>query len=167
MKFDQLAIHVNRLEEYHRLAMANACTVEDTVVARGRVFGSDLIENTARLAFNYSRWPMEFEVLFYERGDNWLSRPVNIRTRTYRSSGLSHYGMNLPDQRAMLEWKEKLGRHKVAQEVVTLSHKNEVIAGKRWYHYVVYDTYQEMGADIKLILRLNSEEERDAALAAL
>ena len=42
----------------------------------------------------------------------------------------------------------------VAQEVFTESHTNPVIAGQRWYNYVIFDTKDILGVDLKFIVRL-------------
>jgi hypothetical protein len=41
----------------------------------------------------------------------------------------------------------------VAQEVLTQSHTNPVISGKRWYNYVIFDTKDILGVDLKFIVR--------------
>ena len=45
----------------------------------------------------------------------------------------------------------------VAQEVVTESHTNPVIAGKRTYNYVIFDTKEILGVDVKFIVRKNHD----------
>lgn len=129
----------------------------DTVNARGRVFGDDG-ENVAELAFNYQAGngndpqgkPLELEVLRYIDGDNWLDS---------RETGtVSHLGMHvtteqLADFRAYFEGEEIA----VAQEVVTDSHTNPAIAGKRRYNYVIFDTKDIIGVDLKFIVRLNPD----------
>ena len=53
------------------------------------------------------------------------------------------------------EMKEKFGKLglKIVQEVETESHTNEVIKGKRKYNYVIFDTHELFGFDLKLIQR--------------
>jgi hypothetical protein len=36
---------------------------------------------------------------------------------------------------------------------MTISHTNPVIAGKRWYTYVIFDTRSILGIDLKFIVR--------------
>ena len=45
----------------------------------------------------------------------------------------------------------------VAQEVFTDSHTNPVIAGKRSYNYVIFDTKNILGVDLKFIVRINKD----------
>ena len=46
----------------------------------------------------------------------------------------------------------------VAQEVMTESHTNPVIAGKRSYNYVIFDTKDILGVDLKFIVRINKDD---------
>lgn len=117
-------------------------------------------ENTALLAFNYEGFTekRELEVLHYVEGANWID------PRAYRGIGIftqrvSHLGMHCTH--AELEsWKEFFASRgiSIAQEVNTWSHSNPVIAGKRWYHYCIFDTYSILGVDIKFIVRRNGVE---------
>ena len=45
----------------------------------------------------------------------------------------------------------------MAQEVMTESHTNPVIAGKRTYNYVIFDTKEILGVDVKFIVRINHD----------
>jgi hypothetical protein len=66
----------------------------------------------------------------------------------------SHIGMHCTE--AELEsWRAFFASRNiaVAQEVFTKSHTNPVIAGKREYHYVIFDTYGILGIDVKFIVR--------------
>lgn len=132
----------------------------DRVVAQGHVFG-EAGRNEADLAFNYQATrgvelgaplghqvkPLELEVLDYEDGDNWMSE---CHPR------VSHIGMHVSAEE-LLRWRSFFAERdiRVAQEVVTQSHTNPVIADSRRYNYVIFDTYGILGVDVKFIVRLN------------
>lgn len=117
----------------------------DTVDASGTVFGASG-SNTAELAFNYDLMQgKELEILHYTDGENWMEeQPWRV----------SHLGMHCTEEE-LAKWRNFFAeRHiRVAQEVLTEAHTNPVIAGKRWYHYVIYDTFAILGVDIKFIVR--------------
>jgi hypothetical protein len=129
---------------------------KDNVAATGKVFGNEG-SNSALLQFNYQAGgndpvgkPLELEVLKYVDGHNWLDRrPANTT---------SHLGMHcsaeeLADFRAYF-LKEGIS---VAQEVVTDAHTNPNIRGERRYNYVIFDTVDIIGVDLKFIVRLNMD----------
>jgi hypothetical protein len=132
--------------------------VVDTVVAKGEVFG-DTDENTANLHFNYQAGnggdhhadkPLELEVLEYTKGPNWMELNESAR------NSVSHLGMHvtaaeLQEYRLFFHEQEIA----VAQEVVTQSHTNAHIADSRRYNYVIFDTRDLIGVDLKFIVRLN------------
>ena len=61
-----------------------------------------------------------------------------------------------PDPPPTISWASGDERGiKVAQEVFTKSHTNPVIAGKRKYNYVIFDTKEILGVDLKFIVRIN------------
>lgn len=119
----------------------------DHVCAAGAVHGEPGA-NEADLAFNYdatSPKPLEFEVLDYTSGPNWMEQ--------YEPSA-SHLGMHCSEE-DLAAWHTfftSRGIH-VAQEVRTHSHTNPVIAGKRFYTYVIYNTRPILGIDTKFIVR--------------
>jgi hypothetical protein len=118
----------------------------DEVVAKGKVFGVEA-ENVAELHFNY-QLGFELEILKYNQGPNWhQQRNPNCYTGP---AFLSHMGLH-----ATPEHMEQLyNKLPIAQEVWTHSHSNPAIAGKRKYHYVVFDTRDMFGFDLKLIERV-------------
>lgn len=122
---------------------------KDHVVAAGKVFG-DLGANEANLAFDYQLLDgaREFEVLEYTEGKNWMNGHPRV----------SHLGMHCTEQ-DLDEWKVFFADRSinVAQEVYTREHSNPVIAGKRWYHYVIFNTYPILGVDIKFIVRRDQQ----------
>lgn len=126
-------------------AMGMESWARDVVKASGTVYGVPS-DNRAALAFNYEGLSgKELEILHYKDGRNWMSihRPR-----------VSHLGMHTTEEE-LEQWREFFAARgvKVCQEVQTLSHTNPVIAGKRSYHYVIFDTYKILGVDIKFIVR--------------
>ena len=59
----------------------------------------------------------------------------------------------------LAEWRKFFKEEgiQVAQEVVTDSHTNPNIAGQRRYNYVIFDTREIIGVDLKFIVRLNQD----------
>lgn len=121
---------------------------KDHVCAAGKVFGEEGA-NQADLAFNYDilGCAKEFEVLNYTDGGNWMDK---------HGPSASHFGMHVSADELVLwrEWFSARGIY-VAQEVMTSSHTNPVIAGKRTYNYVIFDTRNILGIDMKFIVRLD------------
>lgn len=120
---------------------------EDIVEAVGNVF-QRFGKNKAELSFNYEMLQgKELEILHYTQGDNWMA---------LREPRVSHLGMHCT-QEELVDWRSFFAKrgYQVAQEVNTRSHTNPVIAGKREYHYVIFDTYRTLGVDIKFIVRRN------------
>jgi hypothetical protein len=120
----------------------------DHVVASGKVFGK-AGTNEADLSFNYELFGgKEFEILDYTSGDNWVEQ----RGR----NTVSHLGMHCSAEE-LVEWRKFFAERgfPVAQEVFTDSHTNPVIAGKRKYNYVIFDTKEVLGVDMKFIVRID------------
>jgi len=121
----------------------------DHVSASGTVFGSDVIQNEADLVFCYDVvHEKELEVLHYTRGYNWMADQK-------RANSASHLGMHCVNEAELETFRRFFAERGigVAQEVFTSNHTNPMIAGKRWYHYVIFDTKAILGIDIKLIVR--------------
>ncbi len=119
----------------------------DHVSASGQVFGVPATSE-ADLAFNYdatSPKPLEFEVLNYTKGQNWMD---------VHGPSASHLGMHVTAAE-LDEWRAFFKERgiRVAQEVKTHEHTNPVIAGKRYYTYVIFDTRPILGIDTKFIVR--------------
>lgn len=135
-------------------AMGAGEWAKDHVVAEGTVFG-DAGRNEADLAFEYELLDgaNELEVLSYTQGPNWMDDRANADPHR-----VSHLGMHVTE-RELAEWRAFFAARGigVAQEVLTKSHTNPVIAGKRSYHYVIFDTHAILGVDIKMIRRLEVE----------
>ena len=122
---------------------------DDTVNAKGKVFDVES-ENVADLSFNYELiHGKEFEILDYKDGYNWMLEESRINS-------VSHLGMHCTSDE-LLKWREFFTDRKiyVAQEVFTQSHTNPVIAGKRKYNYVIFDTKKILGVDLKFIVRID------------
>lgn len=122
----------------------------DIVVATGSVYDGKEKTNVADLAFNYAlregeEKPLEFEVLHYRTGDNWMA---------HQPASVSHLGMHCTGSE-LQAWKHFFRQRGIgiAQEVNTESHTNPVIAGKRFYNYCIFDTREILGVDIKFIVR--------------
>lgn len=151
-KIEQIAIYPKRPADAKQLLidMGAADWVDDTVNAVGKVYGAPS-RNEAELSFNYDlgSGKLEFEVLEYTLGMNWMDNIDRGR------NNVSHLGMHCtPDE--LVKWREFFAERNidVAQEVMTESHTNPVIAGKRWYNYVIFDTKDILGVDLKFIVRL-------------
>jgi hypothetical protein len=130
----------------------------DHVVAQGEVFGKTECRNEADLAFSYTLAPdKEFEVLHYTTGHNWMGELL-------RWNSASHLGMHCSEEE-LAEFRAFFKERgiPVAQEVFTESHTNPVISGKRWYHYVIFDTRHLLGIDLKFIVRMAAPHEQDHA----
>ena len=127
---------------------------EDHVVATGKVFGEQGT-NEADLSFNYEIFDgKEFEILNYTKGNNW----IDSSGRTERNV-VSHLGMHCSAEE-LEKWKEFFHQRaiEISQEVFTDSHTNPVIAGKRSYNYVIFNTRPILGVDLKFIVRINKDD---------
>ena len=148
-KVEQIAIHPQHPDKALELltAMGAEQWVKDQVTAAGYVKASPA-KNTANLAFNYDmaaeNGKLEFEVLQYVKGTSWMQG----------QNRASHLGMHCSADE-LDEWRKFFARRgiTVAQEVYTENHTNSAIAGKRWYNYVIFDTFAILGIDIKFIVR--------------
>lgn len=121
----------------------------DRVEATGIIFGVEG-KNSAELSFNYD-FGLELEILTYIDGLNWHGK----RNPEGKEIFLSHLGLHVSAQeletiKLIMEFMG-IG---IAQEVYTDSHTNPVIKGKRKYHYVVFDSEEKLGFDLKLIERI-------------
>jgi hypothetical protein len=161
---EQIAICPPQPEAAIKLLSALGMTewARDIVVARGVVYPKDGVRNhepqtnVARLAFNYQATrdaakPLEFEVLSYEAGENWMER--------HRPS-VSHLGMHCTAVE-LSEFKRVFASMNIgiAQEVNTVSHVNPTIAGQRWYTYCIFNTRGILGVDLKFIVRRDAPVE--------
>lgn len=119
----------------------------DQVVTDGEVFHRAVTGTKAELNFNYQLGPFEFELLTYENDhDNWLGEHGQY-------TGLSHLGLHVPDIDTACA-KLLAAGYRVAQEVRTISHTNPHIKDSRRYRYMILDTREQFGFDLKLIQRI-------------
>lgn len=155
MKFiiEQVALCPHNTPAARELLEAMGLTewAEDAVSAVGDVYGK-LGRNVAQLAFNYQASPaktLELEVLRYVAGPNWVDDMPPC---------VSHLGMHVT-HRELEDWRAFFFERgiAVAQEVNTTRHTNPVIAGKRSYTYVIFETRAILGVDVKFIVRHNYE----------
>lgn len=131
---------------------------KDHVTAHGTVFGVVEPCSKAELNFNYqaggsdpeAHKPLELEVLHYESGMNWMAdSPARV----------SHLGMHCTEEQLTQYFAFFRERQiEVAQELFTDEHTNPAIAGKRNYHYVIFDTYPILGVDLKFIVRRDIDQ---------
>lgn len=147
-KIEQIAIYSNQPEKLIKALEIIGCDdwIHDHVVAGGKVYGA-AGTNEADLAFNYQLGNFEFEILHYTKGNHWH------KNRKNEAPFLSHLGVHVDNIESI---KEKLTKQgiKIAQEVKTKSHTNEMIKNKRNYHYIIFDTRLLFGFDLKLIQRI-------------
>ena len=154
-KVEQLALYPADPEAAMELltAIGAGDWAKDHVVARGEVFG-EAGENDANLNFEYDmlQGANELEVLQYTKGPNWMDLRPNADPHRVSHLGMHCTGVELEGWREFFDGRGIL----VAQEVVTKSHTNPHIAGKRWYNYVIFDTHAILGVDLKFIVRCDT-----------
>ena len=150
-KIEQVAIAPRLAVAAKRLLtdMGLAGWTEDTVKATGTV-GDRHTSNMANLSFNYeaSNGALEFEILEYTFGDNWLRGLPSI---------VSHLGMHCTAEE-LDQWKRFFADRgiAIAQEVFTDSHTNQFLVDcGRKYNYCIFDTRQILGTEIKMIVRID------------
>lgn len=120
------------------------------------------VENLANLSFNYAAG-LEFEVLEYIEGNNWLSergKPL-CKRETLGWPDLSHVGMHCTAEE-LEQWTSHFKDKGVGilQDVTTLSHTNPfLIECGRKYRYVIFHTEELLGFDFKLIVRIPGPNE--------
>lgn len=121
---------------------------EDYVKAEGQTYGCNT-KPEAELSFNYDIIEgKELEILHYTTTDNWMSSPN-------RANSVSHLGMHCSADE-LSKWRVFFSERSipVAQEVFTKSHTNPAIKDKRSYNYVIFNTKNILGVDIKFIVRM-------------
>lgn len=165
-KIEQIAFYTNDIDNA-KLMYGQMYGVkdwkEDIVTARGRVwcptggeFGNGGYElgvvNVAHLCFNYDLG-FELELIKYESGMNW-----HANGRRIGDIFPSHMAYHVEDMQKEVKRYEGAGL-RVAQEVKTLSHTNEyLLTTGRKYHYVIFDSRNVLGFDLKLIKRIENGE---------
>jgi hypothetical protein len=130
-------------------AMGAQIWVHDHVHAKGTVIGA-AAHNEADLDYNYELnhidKPLEFEILHYTWGANWMEG--------FRANSVSHLGMHTTSEDLEL-WRKFFNERSIypVQEVQTVQHTNPAIAGLRTYQYVIFGTRHILGVDLKFIVR--------------
>jgi len=159
MKVEQIAFATDNPEKLIETLKTLGLTewVQDYVVADGFVFGKET-QNVAELNFNY-QLGFELEILKYIGGSNWHEKRNNFEQSPVFQSHLGYHatGEQIDDMKAKMA---DIGIG-IAQEVWTKAHTNPVINNKRKYHYVVFDSKQSLGFDLKLIERIMIGEDVD------
>lgn len=175
IKIDQIAIATKDADALVETLQAVGLNdwIRDEVVATGSVRGEESQTNDAKLRFNY-QMGIEFEVLEYTVGKSWHDE---LRKLEGGANFLSHIGFHIHDEKESVPCageivsktaEEKLQEikaaflakgFKIAQEVWTDSHTNAYLQEqKRKYHYIIFDTREEFGFDVKLIVRRENAE---------
>ena len=156
-KLDQIAFYTNAPESYKQILSEifgrELTWHNDIVHGEGKVFGKPA-QNYGHLSFNYDLCNTEFEVISYKTPGgahdphhyNWLEE------QSVPSPSLAHIGMHVEDLDYWVERIMAMGGE-IAQYISTISHTNPNIAGKRLYTYVIFDTREMLGFDLKLIKR--------------
>ena len=152
MKFniEQIALYSRNPEAAIALLeeMGADFAVSDRVTAEGDVFGSFAI-NTAELDFDYKllEQSRELEVLGYIDGPNWMNG---------QGHRVSHFGTHCSNEE-LSKWRQFFSDRNigVAQEVTTTRHSND--HGMR-YRYVIFNTFEILGVDLKFIVRRDNVE---------
>ena len=161
MKIEQIAIATESIKQSEEIInnlkkIGLDEWVQDTVTAHGTVFDKNNVVNEGH-RMPLSLRGFELEILTYLAGSCWHDR------RHYSNDipfpFLSHMGLHV-DKENMRKMKAKMSiiGCSIAQEIYTISHTNPAINGKRKYHYVVFDSIDKLGFDLKLIERIMLEE---------
>lgn len=160
-KIEQIAFHTNDIDhtkdQYYPLGIRK--WESDIVTAKGTLHISEYgdteireITNVARLEFNYDM-EVELELIQYLAGDNWHS--YQRRTGTFQS----HMSYHVEDMQFEVQRLKNAGL-RVIQEVKTLSHTNpHLLQNGRKYHYVIFDSRDKLGFDLKLIKRIEKDSQ--------
>jgi hypothetical protein len=151
---DQIAFYASDGMEEVRikesLGLRDAEWTEDFVTGRVSVFSEPENVSKAKLLFNYDLG-IEVEILTYLEGPNWHrhrdKHGIGPCTRPGCHAFQSHIGFHVNDgDIPVLPFP-------VAQTMTTTFHSNPAITDRR-YQYVIYDTLDILGVDLKYIKRL-------------
>jgi hypothetical protein len=138
---DQIALHVDSVPE----------TIHSTQKAMGpdNQFFVDVVmaeddlnqeEFTVMLAFNYTLWPVEFELLQLLDGSTYQLQGKNLH-----EPGMSHIGFHVEDMNKAISYFEEIG-YELQADVRTMWHSSHT----RRYRYTYFNT-QNLGFVTKLI----------------
>lgn len=156
MKFDQIAFRCLSTFDHEQFKRDLCDTyglsdqwIEDNVKAKGFVFPFHGIvaENVARLQFNYNKEGMEFEVIEYLGGPNFLDKFTNP---------ISHFGIHMDsDEEFKKHFEWMYHNFQLVQHVHTIEHSNPYLIEKgRTYEYAIFNTIALNGTCTKLIRRI-------------
>ncbi len=173
--FDQLAIAV--IDPVPFMREFGERWEKDMANCKTQVFGGLIRDTSIGLFYNYGQPPgtfdfKELELLTLVKGVNWhevrgdpepFSPLALYAPRLYRIANrfgllgtcfLSHLGIHSTEEEAG-EWQKTfldMGI-RLAQENWSTEHTNPVIAGRRWYHDVIFDSRDALGFDMKITVR--------------
>ncbi len=158
-KFDQIAFYVPDMDAAKKAYRALGCTdwTDDIVTAQGKigiVKDSRKQVNVAHLAFNY-QLGIELELIQYKAGNNWHQVGGRVDEVNHCSHPFaSHMSWHTEDIKVERSAFESKGLQ-VVQDVLTLSHTNpHLVANGRKYRYIIFDSRNLIGFDLKLIQRV-------------
>lgn len=182
LKIDQIAIATKDSFKLLKLLTNLGLTewTRDVVIAEGSVRGEESLTNCAILNFNY-QMGIEFEVLEYTNGKSWHDELRKLEGDANFLSHIGYHlkdeigevesvryadetkERKLMDRVVVKTAEEQLLEIKlnfleagygIAQEVWTKEHNNAyLLEQKRKYHYIIFDTREQLGFDVKLIVR--------------
>ncbi len=155
MDLEQIAFHAAdpmamRESLYRRFGMKE--WVMDEVTGVAEIFGEERSTPIhAHLMFNHDM-PVEYEIINAEGSTCWHY----IRDKDKQQMNfLSHMACHVPNIVAALEHLP----YPIAQTMVTFNHTNAyLVRENRTYIYVVLDTVNIFGFDLKLIQRINKSK---------
>lgn len=159
LKIDQIAFLARNDQDEAMikklLRLDNAAWVEDYVEAEGYVRGhGEAGRNKAKLLFNYDLG-IEVEILRYLDGPNYPD------IGEVGSGTVAHIGMHVEKgQQIPIELQDFVFAGPMIQQVVTKTHSNQFLidTGRR-YRYTIYDTKSLIGVYLKVIERLEAEND--------
>lgn len=141
MKMDQVAIAYSNDEEKaaikRSLGLVDAPWIKDTVKAEITVLGRHneftAGENVAELEFCMDLGGMQFELIRYTSGPNWINEAARLGVAFPM---VAHVGFHLDEGEA---WPNAEVAGVLVQEALTIEHSNtDVNAANRRYHYRIY-----------------------------
>jgi len=163
IKIEQVAIGVragqaNEKVKAIREILGAVDWIHDTVKFSGEVDNDKTECTVANLNFNYDLIPgVEFEIIEFIDGINWHEfRNSNQPDTPF----ISHLGLHIDDYDEFDEVKNKLLKAglNIIQEANTFEHSNPKVPDNRKYHYLIFDTLNAFGFDLKLIYRIDTNE---------
>jgi hypothetical protein len=154
-KIEHIALQPPSIERAQRLLKKLGLDqwISDEMEVYGEVWGKDNQQAAVAIDFNYQsdcdrlsdtgvRRPIELEVMATMSGPNWMDGTFE--------PFISHFGMQVTHEQ-LKEVHDIMSSEgiKVAQNVVTLSHKNSHVQESRRYKKVIFDTRGVLGVDLE------------------